>query len=325
MSHLELEPLKLSAARKLTIATWRPADDPTMYATVEMTMDSALAYADEFRAATGRRLTVTHLASRAVAEALRRAPETNGLLRWSRIYLRKRVGISMPVMMKEKNADGTERIDLAAINLQDVADKDLTQIVDEVSEKVAAVRKREDPNQERARRVFAHVPCLLISFLLRLFAIVAYTLNIDLSRFGVQRDPFGSVIISNIGSIGLDSAYAPLVPYARVPIAITLGAVQPRPVVEEGQIVIRQRMKVGMAADHRFMDGYHMAVILGTLREWLARPHEHFDPVVQRAEAPHADPAGSRAAASQAAASQAGSPSGALVGDLQHITGGELS
>lgn len=325
MSHLELEPLELSAARKLTIATWRPANDPTMYATVEMTMDAALAYVDDFREATGRRLTVTHLASRAVAEALRRAPETNGLLRWSRIYLRKRVGISMPVMTKEKNADGTERVDLAAVNLQDVADKDLTQIVDEVSEKVAAVRKREDANQERARRVFAYVPCLLISFLLRLFAVVAYTLNIDLSRFGVQRDPFGSVIISNIGSIGLDIAYAPLVPYARVPIVVTLGAIQQRPVVEEGQIVIRQRMKVGMAADHRFMDGYHMAVILGTLREWFARPHEHYDPVVQSAEAPQAEPDRSRAAASQAAASQAGSIRDAMVQNLQHVTQGEQS
>ncbi len=315
MSHLELEPLELSAARKLTVATWRPANDPTMYATVEMTMDSALAYVGDFRAATGRRLTVTHLATRAVAAALRRAPETNGLLRWSRIYLRERVGISMPVMTKEKNADGTERVDLAAINLQDVADKDLTQIVDEVSEKVAAVRKREDANQERARRVFAHVPTLLISLLLRLFAVVAYTLNIDLSRFGVQRDPFGSVIISNIGAMGLDNAYAPLVPYARVPIVITLGAMQPRPVVEEGQIVIRQRMKVGMAADHRFMDGYHMSVILGTLKEWFARPHEHYDAVTRSAEEPQAAPDESLAA----------SVRGAMVQNLQHVTQGEPS
>ena len=254
-------------------------------------MDAALAYTDEFRRATGRRLTVTHLAARAVAEALRRAPETNGLLRWNRIYLRKRIGISMPVMMKEKNADGTERIDLAAINLHDVADKNLIQIADEVSEKVAAVRQRRDPNQERGRRVFAHLPCLLISFLLRLFAIVAFTLNINLSRFGVLRDPFGSVIISNIGSIGLDTAYAPLVPYARVPIVFTLGTVRPRPVVEEGQIVVRQRMKAAMSADHRFMDGFHMAVLFGMLREWLERPYEHFGPIPHSAEAESAEEA----------------------------------
>jgi pyruvate dehydrogenase E2 component (dihydrolipoamide acetyltransferase) len=304
MSHLELKPLELSAARKLTIATWRPADDPTMYANVELPMDAALAYADEFREATGRRLTVTHLAARAVAEGLRRAPETNGLLRWNRIYLRKRIGISMPVVMKEKNADGTERFDLAAINLHDLPDKSLTQIADEVSEKVAAVRQRRDPNQERARRVFAHVPCLLISFLLRLFAIVAYTLNIDLSRFGVLRDPFGSVIISNIGSIGLDTAYAPLVPYARIPIVFTLGAVRPRPVVEDGEIVIRQRMKVGMSADHRFMDGLHMAVLFNTLREWLARPYEHFGPVPRAAEVAPADPVSVPSPASSPAGAQ---------------------
>jgi pyruvate dehydrogenase E2 component (dihydrolipoamide acetyltransferase) len=302
MSHLELEPLELSAARKLTIATWRPADNPTMYATAELPMDAALAYADEFRKATGRRLTVTHLAARAVAEALRQAPETNGLLRGSRIYLRKRIGISMPVVLTEQNADGTERVDLAAINLHDVADKNLTQIADEVSEKVAAVRQRKDPNQERARRVFAHVPGLLIRFLLRLFAIVAYTLNIDLSRLGVLRDPFGSVIISNIGSIGLDTAYAPLVPYSRVPIVFTLGAVQPRPVVEDGQIVIRQRMKVGISADHRFMDGFHLALLFRTLRRWLERPYEHYGPISRSAEASPAVRVGSTAPAARPAA-----------------------
>jgi len=302
MSHLELKPQELSAARKLTIATWRPADDPTMYSTVEVTVDAALAYAEELGQATGRRLTVTHLATRAVAEALRRAPETNGLMRWNRIYLRERIGISMPVMMREKNADGTERVDLAAINLHDVADKSLTQIADEVSEKVAAVRQRRDPNQERARRFFAYVPNLLISFLLRLFAIVAFTLNINLSRFGVLRDPFGSVIISNVGSIGLDLAYGPLVPYSRVPIVFTLGAVQPRPVVEEGEIVIRQRMKLGISADHRFMDGFHMAVLFGTVRDWLVAPYEHFGPIPASAEAspvpaPAAPPVASPAAA----------------------------
>ena len=34
-------------------------------------------------------------------------------------------------------------------------------------------------------------------------------------------------MITNIGSIGLDQAYVPLVPYSRVPILIALGAVSP--------------------------------------------------------------------------------------------------
>jgi hypothetical protein len=76
-----------------------------------------------------------------------------------------------------------------------------------------------------------------------------------------------------------------------VPIVFTLGAVQPRPVVEDGEIVIRQRMKVGMSADHRFMDGFHMAVLFDTLREWLTRPYEHFGPIPQGVEAAPAEPA----------------------------------
>jgi pyruvate/2-oxoglutarate dehydrogenase complex dihydrolipoamide acyltransferase (E2) component len=285
MPNLELEPQELSAARKLTMATWRGANDPTMYASVEVTMDGALDYAREFREATGRRLTVTHLTARAVAEVLRRAPETNALLRRGRIYRRKRIALSMPVTMTEKNADGTERVDLAAVNLYDVADKSLAQIVDEIAEKISAVRKREDVHQERSRRFFTYIPCLLIKIMLRLFTFVAITLNLDLSRFGIPRDPFGSVIVTNVGSIGLDMGLAPLVPYSRVPIVFCIGAVQPRPVVEGDQIVIRQRMTITITADHRLIDGFHLSLMFGTLREWLERPQQSFGPIPRGTEA----------------------------------------
>ncbi len=276
MSPLELEPQEQTAARKLMMATWRPSNDPTMYAMLEVTMDGALDYLQRFREATGRRVTVTHLTARAVAEALRRTPEANALVARGRIYRRRSIGVSMPVLLTEKNADGSERLELASVIIEDAAEKDLAQIADEISEKVAAVRSREDLNQERLRRGLAAVPCLLIGLVLRLFAFLVFTLRLDLTRFGVPRDPYGSVNITNVGSIGLDVGFAPLVPYARFPAVFCTGAVQARPVVEDGQIVIRQRMTITLTADHRVIDGSHLALMFGTLREWLEKPHEHF-------------------------------------------------
>ena len=40
-----------------------------------------------------------------------------------------------------------------------------------------------------------------------------YTFNLDLSGLGMPRDAFGGVTITNVGSLGLDIAYVPLVPY----------------------------------------------------------------------------------------------------------------
>jgi len=280
MPNLELEPKRdLSAFRKISLGTWRTAYDPSVYGTLEVTMDRALDYIREFRQATGRRLTVTHLLARAVGEVLRSTPDANALLRWNRIYLRKRVGVFMQVAMTDEGEDGSEKVDLSGVTIYDVADKGLAEIADEVSAKVAAVRRHDDPALEKSRGLFGRIPCFLVGLVLRLVAFLSFTLNLDLSRFGIPRDPFGSVMITNIGSLGLDTAYVPLVPYSRVPILLATGSVKERAVVEEGQVVIRRRMKINATFDHRFIDGYHAASMSKTLRDWLEHPFERFGPI----------------------------------------------
>ena len=51
-----------------------------------------------------------------------------------------------------------------------------------------------------------------------------------------------------------------------------LGAAEARPVVVNGQIVIRDRMKVTMSCDHRVVDGAAGADYLRTLRQYVEQP-----------------------------------------------------
>jgi hypothetical protein len=50
------------------------------------------------------------------------------------------------------------------------------------------------------------------------------------------------------------------------------------PVAEDGQVVVRKIMKVNATFDHRFIDGYHAAVMSRTLRKWLENPEENYGP-----------------------------------------------
>jgi pyruvate dehydrogenase E2 component (dihydrolipoamide acetyltransferase) len=84
-------------------------------------------------------------------------------------------------------------------------------------------------------------------------------------------------MITNVGSLGLDVAYPPLVHYARLPMLIALGAIQDAPVVENGAVVVGKTMKVNVTFDHRFIDGAHAAAMAKTLRAWIEQPFEHFD------------------------------------------------
>jgi pyruvate dehydrogenase E2 component (dihydrolipoamide acetyltransferase) len=84
-------------------------------------------------------------------------------------------------------------------------------------------------------------------------------------------------MITNVGSLGLDFAYVPLVPYSRVPILLAVGAVKERAVVEGGQVVAAKAMNVNATFDHRLIDGFHAAQMSKILREWMEHPYEHFD------------------------------------------------
>jgi len=114
---------------------------------------------------------------------------------------------------------------------------------------------------------------------LDLLSFLSGTLNLDLSALGVPRDPFGSVMVTNIGSLGLEEAYVPLVPYSRVPLLIALGAVKEEAVVENGSIVVAKVVRAFATFDHRVLDGAHAAKMAKTLRRIFDDPERELGPL----------------------------------------------
>ncbi len=277
MPNIDLEAKEdVSSFRRIAIGTWETSYDPSVYGTMELRMDKAMDYLAHFRKATGKRVTVSHMVAKAMGAALARMPDANAILRFNKIYLRKKIGVFFQVAMDD---EGEGKIDLSGATLYDVEQKSLGAIIEEFEEKVQKVKKRQDPALEGTRSALKKIPFALMNPTLKALSFLNYTLNLDLSAFGVPKDAFGSVMITNIGSIGLDQAFVPLVPYSRVPILIALGAVRDQPVVDNGQIVAGKIMKVNATFDHRFIDGMHAAVMSKVLRAHMDNPYEHFDKI----------------------------------------------
>jgi pyruvate dehydrogenase E2 component (dihydrolipoamide acetyltransferase) len=292
MAHLELTPkTDISSFRKLAIGSWKTTYDPTVYGTLTVRMDKAMAYIEAFRQRTGVRLTVTHLMTKAMGEALRRCPEANALLRFNKIYVRKQVTISALVVQ----TDGG-KVDLTSAKINDADTKSLLAIAQEMEEAVRRVRERRDVAMEKGKGTIQKIPYMFLNLFTWLIGFLMYTLNLDLSRLGMPKDAFGSVIITNVGSLGLDTAYVPLVPYTRVPIFVAPGAVKEAPVVEDGKIVVGKVMNINASFDHRFIDGFHAGVLANTLREMLENPFEKFDALDALPAAPAEQPALAKAA-----------------------------
>lgn len=275
MAHLELvEKKDVSSFRKMAIGTWRTAYDPTVYGTLSVRMEKSLQYIEKFREVTGVRLTVTHLVARAVAEALRKCPDANAILRFNKIYLRQKITISVLVVQTDQ---GDGKVDLTAAKIEEADKKSLKEMAAEMAATIEKVRQRKDQALEKGKSTVGMIPFMFMNFFLKALHFFMYTLNLDLSGLGMPRDAFGGVTITNVGSLGLDIAYVPLVPYTATPIFIAPGAVSDEPVVEDGKVIPGKVMRINASFDHRFIDGAHAAVLARTVKEMMENPFERFD------------------------------------------------
>ncbi len=80
----------------------------------------------------------------------------------------------------------------------------------------------------------------------------------------------GTFSTSNLGMFGIDTFAAIIVPPQAGILAV--GAVKPTPVVEDGEVVVRQVMNATVSADHRVGDGAEAAILLNEVKDSLERP-----------------------------------------------------
>ncbi len=266
---LDLKPAPPPGAfRKLALGTWRSPRDPSAYAALEVRMERALAFLDAYRARTGRRLTVTHLVAKAAADVLRRYPEPNVLLRWCRPSLRRDVGVcGLGVQPGESG-----RADLTTATVHQADTLSLGAFVETLESRIGDVRARRDAVIERGKRRSYRIPGLLMGLVLRLLSFVWYTLNVDLRWVGMPRDPFGSVAVTSLGSLGLERGYVAMVPYTRVPLLLAPGAVRKVPVVQGDTLVPGRMMALTCTWDARLIDVEAISRVLRHIGEALEDP-----------------------------------------------------
>ena len=80
----------------------------------------------------------------------------------------------------------------------------------------------------------------------------------------------GTFTISNLGMFGIERFIAVLNPPQAAILAV--GSTEERPVVVEGQVVVRPRMELTLTCDHRAIDGATGAQFLGDVKAFLEEP-----------------------------------------------------
>lgn len=267
---------RVSTFRKMAMGTWDDPRDPQIYGTLTVRMEESLRYIEAYRRATGRRLTITHLVAKAIAHALREVPEANAIIRRSRPQQREKVSVFLSIALEDEE---TGNIDLTGAKIDEVDRKSLSAVLDEVESAVGKARSGRDEELEKSRGMMSRIPFGAMRGVLDAIALGLYDLNLNLTALGLPKDPFASALVTNIGSLGLSEAYAPLMAYSKTPILLAVGKVDAQPVVENGQLAVGQVMRIHATLDHRLIDGKHAALLSRAMKRVLEHPFEELDAI----------------------------------------------
>lgn len=264
---------KIQGWRKIAAATWGAPNSPQIFGDLEVDASEVLSFMQRARESTGTRVTITHMVGKAVAHAFGRHPDLNIRIHGGRVTQRNTIDVFFIVSVEQ----GKE---LSGLKIEGADDKSVVDIARELSRRAGPIRTGEDVEFGKLKTMFARTPWRLLRVAFDLASRITTDFDIDLKRFGLPRQPFGSVIVSSVGMFGVQHAYAPLSRYYKIPVLLLVGEVTRKPVVIGDRIVARPLITLSATIDHRYLDGYHAARLAASAREYLEDP-KRFEPPLQ--------------------------------------------
>jgi pyruvate/2-oxoglutarate dehydrogenase complex dihydrolipoamide acyltransferase (E2) component len=273
-------PVPFSVWRKIAMATWRNRMDPMIFAHVDIDATNLLRYLDEVRVATGVHVTPVHLVGRAAARVFGEMPALNGRVVLGSFRSSPTVDVFYVVSLRTDlvAADRAQETDLSGTVVRRADEKLPWEQASELADRANRIRRDEDPLFKQTKALAMRLPGFVLRPVFDTIGFVTEELQLPIPPLGLEARPFGSVLVTNVGTYGLDSAFAPPPTFAHMPAGIVVGAVVEKPVVRDHEVVVRPVLPLGAMIDHRFVDGYQAAVVARIVRDYLEDPAA-FDPV----------------------------------------------
>lgn len=251
---------KLSPWRKVSLASWKPTGDSSTYCLEEIVMDEVKLHCST------NNINLNSFLIKALSKTLEKHPKINSTVRFWKIREREDISIFFHTA-KDAISD-----DLSGIVITHGHNKNLLDINQEFVNKIESFEQGHSTHNE-SKKILGSLPGILSKPLLNFYAFMVYTMNLNLGIFKSPKNAFGSIMLTAVGSLGLSKAICPIAPYTRVPMVISFGKIEKRPIVINDEIAIKQLCTFGFTFDHRIMDGIHFAEFLNCFKTYLTHPH----------------------------------------------------
>lgn len=264
----DLEKIHLPSWRKMAMASWRLTGDASTYAKLSLSVDKVTEYIDGInQKSQDVKVTLTHFIGKALAKTYQLNPEINRIFRFGKYYQRQDIDIFFLVASDQQGIDLTGKV------IHNTHNKPLLDIAKELRGSVKSIRDGEKKPFGVLKKILNVLPIFIIKPLTKLLGFVLYTLNIQLPGLKLEKNPFGSAMVTSVGSLGLESAYAPLIPFSKVPMMMSIGAVQKRLRFNQVKEVVEEKfVELCFTVDHRIIDGVHGAKMAKSLSNFFDFP-----------------------------------------------------
>lgn len=210
--------------------------------------------------------TLFHVVLWALARMFDRHPRINRFVAGGRLYQRDSITIAFTVK-SELSDEGT----LLEVKHRFDPTQPFADLVADLQAAVTAARSGEEGLVDRELELFVRLPPALRRGVVRV-ASAANALNL-LPRAFIDGDPFfASAFVTNLGSVGLESAFHHLYEYGTIPIFGTLGRVRDTVEVTDGQPAVARTASMKLTYDERVEDGLYAAGALADFQAMVEHP-----------------------------------------------------
>jgi len=207
-------------------------------------------------------------------------PAINRFCSGQRIYARDKVEVIMTIKKQLRTDAGETSIKIAFDRSETIND-----VYNKLNEEIGKVKDEvEVTGADTFAAAFIKLPRIILRFTVSFLKFLDYFGMLPKAILNVS--PFhGSVLITDLGSIGLPGIYHHLYNFGNLPIIIAIGAKKKvRELNADGSVVMRKYIDFKLVIDERICDGFYFSRALKVYKDLLQNPEALDKPVEQIVE-----------------------------------------
>ena len=208
-----------------------------------------------------------HLMTAAYLRMAARYPGINRFIGGQRVFARHEAELVMTIKTEMK-IDSPE----TSIKVPFAVDETLFDVYNKLNTHVESVKSANETKTDDIAKVFARIPGLVLKFTIFFLTLLDYFGKIP--RKVLEASPFhGSVIITDLGSIGLPPIYHHIYNFGNLPLFICMG--MKRKIYElqkDGSVEQRKYLDISFVLDERVVDGFYFSQVYRYFRAIMKNP-----------------------------------------------------